>query len=227
MFEFQGIQNLDDGKTIETSCHSLYIEDTPDKFEQLDAENPDMQNIYERIPGGNVYKLYIGNFESHQSENFKIFNKLREASPDDLVEIYISSDGGSFYEILDFYNCIKPKFSNIITFLNRGYSAGSLMFLIGEERVVYEHSDFMVHSYSSVMSGKRQDMLDQTLHQDKMITNFFNKMYKPYFTKKELKKINKGQDFWLNSDEMLKRGIATGIIKDTGEYVVNEKIEKD
>ena len=221
-----GIEELEvSDNTIETSCHSLFIEDIPDKFEHIPMEKDEPQNIYERIEGGKKYKLFIGNFESTPRENFRIFNKLQEAEPNSLLEIFISSDGGNFYEILDFYNVIKPKFF-VTTFLSRGYSAGSLMFLIGDDRIIYEHSDFMVHSYTSVTSGKRQDLLDRTYHQDKIITRFFNKVYKPYFTKKELKKIDKGQDFWMDSEEMLKRNIATGIILDDGNYLTRDEYLK-
>jgi ATP-dependent protease ClpP protease subunit len=205
----------------------LIIEEVQDRFEpvqiSVDGSNSPEVDLYERIPGGDIYKLYIGNFESENSENFRLFDKLRSAEPHSELEIHISSDGGNFYELVEFYNLLKPKFSNIVTFLNRGYSAGSMMFLIGDERIVYEHSDFMGHSYSVYSYGKREDMLNQTMHRDKMITDFFNKMYSPYFSKKEIKQINKGKDFWIDSKEMLKRGIANGIILDTGEYKTREE----
>jgi len=222
MIQIPGIET--NNNIVETKNHTLIIEEIQDRFEPVqlsvdgDGTNSSDIELYERIPGGKVYKLYIGNFAAENSENFKLFDKLRSAEPGSNLEVHISSDGGNFYELVEFYNLLKPKFADIATFLNRGYSAGSMMFLLGDERIIYEHSDFMAHSYSGVSYGKREDMLNQTLHQDKMITEFFDKMYKPFFSKKEIKKMNKGQDFWMGSEEMLKRGIATGIITDKGEY---------
>jgi ATP-dependent protease ClpP protease subunit len=221
----QEIQGFPDNNIIETSNHTLIIEDIKDRFEpmNIDFEEDEPLDVYERISGFTLYKLYMGNFESNNAENFRLFDKLRAADQGSSLEVHVSSDGGNFYELVEFYNLLKPKFNSITTFLNRGYSAGSMMFLLGDNRIVYEHSDMMCHSYTGVSYGKREDMLNQTLHQDKMITNFFDKMYSPYFTKKEIKKMNKGQDFWMNSQEMLKRGIATGIILDTGEYKTRDE----
>ncbi len=218
-----------DPNIIETKNHTLIIEDIPDKFDPMDVDGPDGEklDIYERTPGGRLYKLYLGDFDARGSENHKMYDKLRSAEPTDQLEIHVSSDGGNFYEIVEFYNLLKPKFAGIATFINRGYSAGSMAFLIGNERIVYEHSDFMVHSYIGGSYGKREDMLNQAIHTDKMITDFFEKVYKPYFSKKEMKKINKGKDFWMDSVEMLKRGIATGIVTDDGEYLTrDEYLEK-
>jgi len=44
----------------------------------------------------------------------------------------------------------------------------------------------------------------------------------PYFTDKEIEKINKGKDYWMDSLELLNRGIATGIIIE-GEYFTRDE----
>jgi len=230
--QFQQIQIEDN--IIQTKNHILIWEEVPDRFEPVQFQEPlikeeqeEMSNIYERISGGTKYKLYLGNFESDYNENFRLYDKLLSASSNDYLEIHVASDGGSFYEIVEFYNIIKPKFDYCTSYLHRGYSAGSIAFLLGNERVVYEHSDMMVHSYSTGIIGKRDDMLTQVEHTDKVITRFFKKIYNPFFTKKELNKINKGKDFWLDSESMLKRGIATGIITDAGEYFDRETFLKN
>jgi len=203
---------------IESNYHTLFIEDLPDRFEHI--EDDDNSNLYLRFSGTRKYTLYLGDFEAdNQKENFKIFSKLSEAHSDDELTIRISSIGGSFMEVVEFYNIIKSKFKEITTVLNYGYSGGSLIFLAGDIRAVYEHSDFMAHTYSGGVFGKRQDMIDQAMHQDKAITSFFKKMYSPYFSKKELKQMHKGKEFWLDSKEMLERGIATHIITDKGEVL--------
>jgi ATP-dependent protease ClpP protease subunit len=146
---------------------------------------------------------------------------LQQNEQNDYLEIYISSLGGEYTELLDFYNTINTNYNYVTTFLNYGYSAGALAFLFGQERIVYEHSEWMIHSYSTGVGGKREDMLNHVNFMDKQILKFFDTLLAPYFSKKEINKINKGKDFWLDSDEMLKRGIATGILKN-GEYTSRE-----
>ena len=221
-------------KIAETEYHSLFVENIPEHFEKVevdfvqdnenntkDSKDSEIQfpEVYEKISEENRYILYLGEFSASSGENNKILHMLRQADPADVLEIHVSSPGGNFYEILEFYNTITPKFYRTVSFLNIGHSAGSIAFLLADERIVYENSDFMVHSYAGGSWGKRNDMLNQVHHVDKMITTFFSKIYSPYFSKKELKKINEGKDFWMDSIEMLKRGIATHIITDEGEYM--------
>ncbi len=220
-------QNKETPNVIETFKHSLFIETIPDRFEAMEVEtenNLKAPKIYERLDSYTSFNLYLGEFAEEENENNKIYNTLITANPETELNIYVNSFGGNFHELVDFYNIIKPRFQHIVTYLHKGYSAGSMAFLLGDERIVYEHSDFMIHSYIGAPAySKRQDMLDQAKHIDEVITNFFNTIYSPYFTKKELKKVNKNKEYWLNSDQMINRGIATGIILSTGEYQTREE----
>ena len=222
-------QPQQDDNIIQTPYHTLIKEEENPRLEQLDVEikgDEPAPKIYEEQPGFTKYSLYLGEFQAEGSMNHKIYNTLLKANPDDLLEIHISSSGGNFYEILEFYNIIKPKFNNIVTYLTYGYSAGSMAFLMGTERIVYEHSDMMIHSYTGGAYGKRQDMLDQTIHQDKMLNTFFTKIYSQYLTKKEINKLLKGQDFWLDTQDIIKRKICTGIVTDDGVYYTLKEYKK-
>jgi ATP-dependent protease ClpP protease subunit len=123
MIQIPGLET--NNNIVETKNHTLIIEDIQDTFEpvqiSLDGENSAEIDLYERIPGGKIYKLYIGNFEADNSENFKLFNKLRSADPGSNLEVHISSDGGNFYELVEFYNLLKPKFADIAISANLGF----------------------------------------------------------------------------------------------------------
>jgi hypothetical protein len=98
---------------------------------------------------------------------------------------------------------------------------GALTFLFFNERTIYEHSEIMFHNWSGGFGGKASDIEDHFIHTKNYLRNFFKKILKPYFSKKEIKKILNGKETWLDSYEMLERGIATGVIKD-GEYYTTE-----
>jgi ATP-dependent protease ClpP protease subunit len=232
MNEEQIIQMIQpQNNVIQTPFHSLHIIENPERYEPVEINvtyvdengeeipDPEFPTVYKKVPESKDYILHLGEFMAEGNENQALFTEILKADPNSQISIFIASEGGNFFEIVQFYNLMVPKFDNIITYLHTGYSAGSMAFLLGTTRYVYEHSDMMVHSYTGVNYGKRDDMLNQTHHQDKMITTFFKKIYSPYFTKKEIKRINKGEDFWMDSKEMLKRGIATHIITDSGEVL--------
>ena len=218
-----------DDNTIQAQYHTLFIEDTPISFEPVtNEEGEPIEDIYQKVGGHSVYKLFVGDFAEERNGTQRIVNKLQQLSTQGgTLELHISSYGGNVDELLEYYHTINSYFGeNVITYLSMGYSAGAIAFLFGTERVIYEHSDWMIHSYSGGAVGKRDDMLKQLAHMDARIQKFFGHMLEPYFTKKELKRISRGDDFWLNSEEMLERGIATHIISNGVAYTAEEYLEE-
>ena len=69
----------------------------------------------------------------------------------------------------------------------------------------------MWHSYAGGFMGKRQDMLDHLEHEDKRLETFLMGTLHPYFNKTEIKKMNQGKDFWIDTKEACQRGICTHV----------------
>jgi ATP-dependent protease ClpP protease subunit len=135
------------------------------------------------------------------------------------LEAHISSYGGYTREGIELFNIINSAYANNSTaYLNFGYSMGALTFLMFHERVIYENSEIMFHNWVGGFGGKAADIESHFGHTKKYLRRFFRKLLKPYFTKKEIKSIEDGKEVWMNSYDMLKKGIATGIIID-GEYL--------
>lgn len=211
--QFQAITQ--DENMIAAQHHTLFIEEVPMRMEALLNDGAPVEGIFEQTGGVTQYKLFIGEFDEKGNGTHRIINKLQQASqdPQTMLELHISSHGGSVDEYLEYYNLIDTLYKdNTVTYLNYGYSAGFVMFLLGTDRIVYEHSDAMMHSYSGGGGGKREDMLNHIKHTDKRIQKFFNGLLSPYFTEEELEKMSEGKDYWLDSEQMLARGIATHII---------------
>lgn len=205
---------LEEDNVIYADNHTLFIDEKPIMMEPArDEVGNIVEGYFEQTGGFTVYKLFIGDFLESGHGLQRIINALQGAKPEDILELHISSNGGFVHELIELYNLIDTTFyKSVTTYCNHGYSAGAMAFLLGEERVIYENSDWMMHSYSGGFVGKRDDMLTHLEHEDKRLQKFFNKIMEPYFTKKELKKMQKGKDFWMSSEEMLERGVATHIM---------------
>ena len=227
----QGEPILEDQETvIYADNHTLFIEEVPPAMVAVESENND--KVYKQSGGYTVYKLFIGDFDEQGNGIQRIMNKLQQAQGEDVLELHISSQGGVIAELLEMYNmCDSVFYNRITTFCNYGYSAGALAFLFGQERAVYEYSDWMMHSYSGGFGGKRDDLISHLKHEDKRLTKFVDVILGDYFSKKELKQMHKGKDFWMTSTEMLERGIATHIIKNgtiipAEEYLNTDEVKK-
>ena len=208
--------------------HSLFIEDKPRSMESLrDEDGKIIEGFYEESGGFKVYKLFLGDFSETGNGMQRIINKLQQADPDDVLEFHIASNGGSVDELVQLYNLVNTMFHDrISTFASHAYSAGAWAFLMGAERVAYEHTSFMLHSYAGGFGGKRQDLLDHMDHEDRRLNSFLMGTLTDYFSAKELKKMNKGKDYWLNTEEMCERNIATHVLKNGIVYTAAEYLEE-
>jgi ATP-dependent protease ClpP protease subunit len=225
------IGNIGSDNAIYAQYHSLFWEEHQSKMEPLftaDENGNELQvpGVYEEQPGFTLYKLFIGDFAETGNGLQKIINKLQQAGPDDILELHISSHGGVVDELVEIHNlCDTLFYDRVVTYLNIGYSAGAWAFLLGKERLVYEHSDLMFHSYAGGGYGKRDDMLNHIEHQDKRVSKYLGDTLKPYFTKKEIRKMMKGQDYWLDTEEMCRRGIATHVMVKGDVYTAEDYLK--
>ena len=210
--------------------HTLFWYDKPVEFKTVEEITD--SNIFEQIPGFTVYKLFIGDFGGDVIGMQRIINKLQEAGPEDMLEIHIASDGGEVDDLIQLYNlCNSVFYKRVVTYVSHAYSAGAWTFLMGNERVLYEHSSLMWHSYSGGFGGKRQDLLDRVEHEDARLERFLMGTLSPYFSKKEIRKMNKGKDYWVTTMEACQRGICTHVLKDgkvitAKDYITPKKTKK-
>lgn len=221
------IQSLDN--IIESDFHTLFIKEYPEEYLPLTTEDGQLvEGIFEHVPAQKVYKLFLQEFSDESIHGWnKIIDTLQEASYEDVLELHISGPGGVVREGMELYHIIDSKFRGRTTaFLNYGYSMNALVFLFADQRIIYDASDFMLHSYSGGTYGKRDDMLTQINHTDKHLRRFTDKILEPYLTKKEIKAMNAGKDFWFGPWDMLKRGIATHIIVNGGMLEAKDYFER-
>jgi len=213
-------------KELSSEQHTLYIEIIPEKKRVIDKE----KSIYEIIPKHKRYRVYIGRFFELKKGLHSVFNGLRDATNKDYLELMINSGGGLVNEGQQFYNLIQEKFyKRTISYLdNKGYSMGALLFCMADKRVVYEYSDLMFHTYSHGSSGKGQEVKSHVAHTAKKLEKFFYDLIvkKGFLTNEEFKKMVIGQDYWMNTKEMCKRGIATHVIIEGQEITAKEYLKR-
>ncbi|NPA27556.1 MAG: hypothetical protein GXN91_00700 [Epsilonproteobacteria bacterium] len=213
-------------KELSSEMHSLFIETIPEKKILVDKE----RNLYEIIPKHRLFTVYIGKFFEQKRGLHNVFQQLREAKEEDYLVLRINSGGGLILEGQQFYNVIQEKFYNrVIAYLdNYGYSMGALLFCMANKRVAYKYSDFMFHNYSSGIVGKGGEIKDRFKHTNKKLKQFFKEIIvkNGFLTKKEFKQLLLGKDFWMDTKELCKRGIATHVIIEGKEITAKEYLEK-
>jgi ATP-dependent protease ClpP protease subunit len=205
-------ETKDEGKTLNSKYHTMFIEDISERKELVE----DTTDTYKITPAHKKYRIFIDSFMEFERGLHEIFNTLWNADESDELELRINSWGGIVKEGQNFYNIINNKFPGRTTTIldSAGYSMGALTFCMGDKRIATEACDLMFHDYSGGAGGKGGEIEAQVKHTAKHLRNFFKKVIveNGFLTKKEFKQMIVGQDYWMEVDELCKRGIATHVL---------------
>ena len=206
------------GIIVTSTHHTLFVK-------PVESEAKQVGDLYEVTPPYNEYILYVGDFAEETRGSHEILNSLRHSKPGDVLSARIHSWGGSCPEGIQLINLINEKFlsNNVLILDSIAYSMGALLFCSGRERVVYENSSLMFHDYSHMVWGKGGEIESQTLHNAQYLRNFFYStiVSNGFLTDQEFEEMLIGKDFWMDSVEMCRRGVATDIIVADNKFDAN------
>ncbi len=204
--------SAEEKKGLGSEYHTLFIEDVAE--ERIAVKDVALQYLI--VPSHKLFRVFISAFSENKKGLHAIFNELRKAGAYDCLELRINSDGGSVTEGQQFFNVILEKFGdNTTTFLdNHGYSMGALLFCMGRQRIIYPYSELMFHNYTHGVWGKGENVKSQVKHTARSLTAFFKDLTvnQDFLSKKEFKEMLLGKDFWMDCEEMCRRGIATHVV---------------
>jgi ATP-dependent protease ClpP protease subunit len=215
---------LSDTIKIQSEFNSLYIQQVPESFLQIDGIDED---VFVKIQPHKKYSLWLKDFCESDKGLHDIFQTLRSSDPEDYLEIRIYSNGGYITELQTLYSTIKEMFyGRISTYLdNYGYSCGGFAFLFGDKRVSYEFSEFMVHQATFGVYGTQYSNEVQHNFIQKQTKRFSNKVMKEFFSKEEIDSMFTGKDYWFDAEEMARRNISTHTVVDGIELLSSDYLE--
>lgn len=131
---------------------------------------------------------------------------LDNASKKDHYIIDINTPGGILDSAFKVVNSLKnTKAKTTARLSGTVASAGTIIALQCDDFEIGDHLRFMIHNYSGGASGKGHELKDQIDFSDKNLKTTFNKLYKGFLSKKEIKQVIAGKDMWFNSEEVKKR----------------------
>ena len=147
---------------------------------------------------------------------------LAELEGKDEVTVHINSVGGDMYAGIAIYNRLKGLAAHVTT-INDGLaaSAGSLIFMAGDDRKMHAGSNLMIHGAAGFLYGyyQVQDLRDaakQMEAHNKAGVNIYAER-----TGRDKAEINAlvGAETWMTGEEAVTEGFATETITDEAEPV--------
>lgn len=141
----------------------------------------------------------------------EIFEKIEE----DDIELHINSYGGSVFASISIFNYLKSLGKNITT-INDGIcaSGASLIFMVGDSRIMPENTMLMIHRASTFAWGNCNELREQADILEKLDNSTVMVNYKAHFngTDEELMELI-DKETWLSADECLEKGFCTEVKK--------------
>ena len=141
----------------------------------------------------------------------EIFEKIDE----DDIELHINSYGGSVFASISIFNYLKSLGKSITT-INDGIcaSGASLIFMVGDERIMPENTMLMIHRASTFAWGNCNELREQADILEKLDNSTVMANYKNHFkgTDEELMELI-DKETWLSADECLEKGFCTEVKK--------------
>jgi len=161
---------------------------------------------YERhVPINQVSYYLCGELQAPQYYT-ELFYTLRTAAETDLVYLHINSPGGDFNTGLQIINNMLASEAHVVTVLEaRAYSMAAFIFLSGDELIVHDNCQLMFHNYSSSLIGKGNEQHAQVLAIGKWFEKTMSRVCHPFLSHEEIDNILRGEDIWMDSDEIRKR----------------------
>lgn len=141
----------------------------------------------------------------------EIFEKIEE----DDIELHINSYGGSVFASISIFNYLQSLGKNITT-INDGIcaSGASLIFMVGDERIMPENTMLMIHRASTFAWGNCNELREQADVLEKLDNSTVMANYKNHFngTDEELMELI-DKETWLSAEECLEKGFCTEVKK--------------
>ena len=189
------------------------------KYYQL-VENKDSTDIY--IYGDIVSQVW----DESDVTSHGLAQELKELKTDK-INVFINSYGGEVASGLSIYNQLIRHPAKVTTYCD-GFacSAASVIFIAGDERIMYESSLLMIHNAWTAIAGNSNDLRKQADDLE-IITQASISAYLKHvnITEDELKSLMDAET-WISSEQALNQGFATSIAKDEPQAVASQSVKR-
>ena len=166
----------------------------------------DHLSIIKETKSLNIHHVYITNSIDDPSKYANLLQLLNTADDDDRIIMYINSPGGSLPTAMQIVNAMVKCKAPVTTVIDGvAHSAASLIFLSTSSTEVRAGSCMCCHFFSQLTWGKAHEVKANVNFMESFYKKLFDALYSGFLTDDELKRMYKGEDFWFDSEEILRR----------------------
>jgi ATP-dependent protease ClpP protease subunit len=177
-------------------------------FDDLPLQSPPAFTLYSHTHQATEYWFYISSTIREPSEYTDMIHTIRHAGADDMVFICLNTPGGRLDTGIQIVNALRSSDATIVAVLEaEASSMGAIIFLAADQHIVHENCRMMFHDFSGGGSSgaKGNEQFKELTAAIQLYNNLLKNVCVPFLTPDEVNQIIKGEDFWMDSDQINKR----------------------
>lgn len=182
------------------------IKNTEDEEDDFPFLGKQQLGFFERSMQATQITLYLDEHIQEPLYYRNVLNRIHNMQQQDELDIVINSPGGRLDSAISIINAIRFTEGNVTGIIdNQAHSAASMILLSCPNIFVAPNSSMMLHSYSTGIVGKSNEVMSNANFNDAEIKKLMAEIYLGFLTEKELGLLFNGTDFWMNSEEISQR----------------------
>lgn len=195
--------------------------DKPKKEEELKPYGQYEQNIIRR-----VQHYYLSSAIEEPELYIDMIHRIQTAGIDEIIYIHLNTPGGDLDTGVQIINAMQSTPAHVIVGIEANcHSLGTLIFLAADEYIVHNNCLMMIHNFSGGVFGKGNEQQSQLEAQIKWFNTLARKLYIPFLSINEFDRVVRGEDLWLQSDDIRKR--LEKMVKTAKKNTRTKKVKKN
>ncbi len=178
----------------------------PEKTKKEVDEEVKPYMYYEQTLVRKIQHYYLSSAIEGPDGYVDMIQRIQTAGPDEVVYIHLNTPGGHLDTGVQIINAMQSSPAHVIVSIEANcHSLGTLIFLAADEFIVHDNCLMMIHNFSGAVFGKGNEQQSQLEAQLKWFNHLAKKLYIPFLSEAEFSRIERGEDIWLQSDEIRRR----------------------
>lgn len=161
---------------------------------------------YEQLIQRRIQHYYLSSAIEGPELYVDMIHRIQTAGADELIYIHLNTPGGHLDTGVQIINAMQSTQAQVTVGIEANcHSLGTLIFLAADEFIVHDNCLMMIHNFSGGVFGKGNEQQSQLEAQIKWFNTLARKLYIPFLSCDEFDRIARGEDLWLQSDDIRKR----------------------
>lgn len=152
------------------------------------------------------FNIYLYGVIEDASQFIGAQEVLRAAGDGDLVEVHLSTPGGSMDATDTFIQAMHECEGRVIVRATGGvHSCGSIILMHANEFTLSQNFNMLIHNGFTGTAGDLNKFAAAAKHNIEYMTAVLREVYEGFLTPEELDAMIEGKDFWLDGKEFMRR----------------------